>query len=540
MRTSNSSSWYYLILFLIVGFGFLIRILDLGASKFGSDELFHIYAARSFIETGKPTLPSGFEYSRSFPFTFLVSICFEVFGESEFSARLPSVLFGCSTIILLFYIGKKFFGEPAGMAAAFIASFAVIEVVFSRETRMYSIFQFTNLLFVYLFYLFITSKNNFREKAWWHLQVNLKTEQRTLNLVLLFSIFILAYLNLKLHMLFLVTIFTLIIVTFLFFFIMLPHYRKPLIIIALLGGVTLAIATFTMDPIRSIFKSAFKPLSWAEGNADNIKYYRDYLTTEFPFLFGLLPISLVYLFTKKKKETLFLACLFFIPFSLHSLLPTKAERYIFYILPFMFLAQGATIAYLLKALFGTLKKKISTNYFGNVIGSILLFSLIFSSTSFTLFSTPWFFQSIKYHSKKEGMYYGVAHFDWDSAMEYLNSNSNEPSVVIASLPLYAMYYSKNKNKYYYMNDLSLNIDDPNNYMTENGATFDYASGSEILTTRQNLVDLINIRKEVWFVVEKHRLKNKKAYSKEAINYINKQFELMFEGKYIVIFKSRCV
>src|SRR5581483_11163331 len=135
-----------LILLIIVLSGFYVRIDGLANLGLGSDEPIHIYPAKSILETGEPLLPSGIKYSRALPFTYSVALSFKLFGINEISARLPSVIFGTLSIILIFFIGKEFFGTMVGLVSALLLAFIPFEIAWSRTCRMYSMYQFFFLL----------------------------------------------------------------------------------------------------------------------------------------------------------------------------------------------------------------------------------------------------------------------------------------------------------------------------------------------------------------------------------------------------------
>ena len=94
---------FAIILFIVVCGGFYIRVIKLGETSLSFVEPLHIYPAKSILETGEPTLPSGSEYSRALWFTQLVALSFKLFGINEFSARFPSVVFGTLSIIVVFF-----------------------------------------------------------------------------------------------------------------------------------------------------------------------------------------------------------------------------------------------------------------------------------------------------------------------------------------------------------------------------------------------------------------------------------------------------
>jgi len=152
-------------LLLIVLSGIYIRIDGLANLGLAFDETIHLYAAKSILETGEPTLPSGYNYNRSIFFTYAVALSFKLFGVNEFTARLPSIIFGTLSIILVFFIGRRFFGSPVGLIAAFLMAFLPFEIVWSRTCRMYSMYQAFFLAGFLTFYLGLENEQRVERSA---------------------------------------------------------------------------------------------------------------------------------------------------------------------------------------------------------------------------------------------------------------------------------------------------------------------------------------------------------------------------------------
>jgi hypothetical protein len=141
-------------------FGFVLRIYDLGQQSLWYDEGYSINAAMAMLDKGAPILPSGWFYSHGILNTSLIAASMGIFGETEFAARLPSVIFGTLTIPLVFFFAKKIGGKRTALIAAFLVTFLAIEIAWSRQARMYQQLQFFYILSLYLFYLFTQKRSN--------------------------------------------------------------------------------------------------------------------------------------------------------------------------------------------------------------------------------------------------------------------------------------------------------------------------------------------------------------------------------------------
>jgi len=79
-----------------------------------------------------------------------------IFGLSEISLRIPSVIFGVLTIYFIYLIAKKVFDVKTAGIASVLAATSGLLIYYSQEARMYSLVV---LLVTALFYLFL-------EKRW--------------------------------------------------------------------------------------------------------------------------------------------------------------------------------------------------------------------------------------------------------------------------------------------------------------------------------------------------------------------------------------
>jgi mannosyltransferase len=71
----------------------------------------------------------------------------KLFGDSEWSLRLPSAIFGVANIGVLYWLGTMTFGRAAGLLGAALLAVAPFHIWYSQEARMYSLLALAATLF---------------------------------------------------------------------------------------------------------------------------------------------------------------------------------------------------------------------------------------------------------------------------------------------------------------------------------------------------------------------------------------------------------
>lgn len=141
--------------------GFILRVilLDISPPGFNADEAALGYNAYSILKTGKD------EWGTSFPFVFrsfsdykpglyvyLALPFVAVLGLTEFAVRLPSILLGAFSIVLIYLLAKELFRkEVAAKASAFLLSISPWHIHFTRGAWEANVATFFILLAVYAF-----------------------------------------------------------------------------------------------------------------------------------------------------------------------------------------------------------------------------------------------------------------------------------------------------------------------------------------------------------------------------------------------------
>jgi hypothetical protein len=116
-----------------------LRLVRLDSVGLRGDEDISTLAARAIAESGLPRLPSGYLYWRAPLYHYLIAplAAFQV----DWLPRLASVLFSSVTVFLIVRLGRRMVGTAPAAVAGFLFAVSVPEIGFSRQIRMYPLFQ---------------------------------------------------------------------------------------------------------------------------------------------------------------------------------------------------------------------------------------------------------------------------------------------------------------------------------------------------------------------------------------------------------------
>ena len=117
-----------------------------------------LYTSNLFC--GDPVILLKTLYSDIHPPAYFVFIHFwnGIFGDAEVWLRLPPLLFGLGSILLVWRLGTLFVGQGTGLVAALMLATSPVHIWFSQEARPYSANIFLLLLATLAFYRLIEKK----------------------------------------------------------------------------------------------------------------------------------------------------------------------------------------------------------------------------------------------------------------------------------------------------------------------------------------------------------------------------------------------
>jgi hypothetical protein len=137
------------IIILIFILGIVLRLVRSGAESLDFDEIYSVKLAsmdlRGIIQQTSTDFHPPLYY-------FLLHLWRSFLGDSEFSVRLLSVLFGIMGIWGIYQLSKLLFNITTALVASFFFSISHLNIEFSQEARMYSLLV---LLTIYSMYYLV-------------------------------------------------------------------------------------------------------------------------------------------------------------------------------------------------------------------------------------------------------------------------------------------------------------------------------------------------------------------------------------------------
>lgn len=441
-----------LLISLFIGFG-LIRLL-ITPLNFWVDELYHVFAAQGILETGQPVHPSGLLYTRSLITTFIVAVSFQIFGISEFAARIPFLFIGAAIIPLSYLLTREFFDQRAAIITAILLAFSPWQIYWSTIARMYIILQLVFVLYIYLIC-----------KAWdeW-VKMGRITNIRFLSLI--GASFVMIGVALQVHYLgiLFVAVGAAFLTALLWDFILkkYPRFRtlnSTFLFIAIVTAI--AIAVFLTDPF-GIFSSEPGPIGMRLGEWFYLFFFGKYF-----LMLGLFAVvAFVSLLKQEAGKVSLLILGFFIPLIFLSLfLHQKDSRYIFFIFPLLVIlsAYGICIAW---DWYRANRVSLLSLVVPVGIGMLLLL------TGFGLMGVL--------TDDYQPLPYEDPHPHWNYAAAYVESNMQEGDVVLSTMPVSTLYYLGKTDYWLRQNEFY-------GYTNEKGVVRDQYTGAVIIIDNEMLI-----------------------------------------------------
>ena len=151
----------YLILILILAFGFFLRVYNINNAPPGvyPDEAVNGQDALRTLDTGNFQWFYPDNQGREGLMMNLVALCFKLFGVSVLTLKLPAIVFGTLTILGVFLLTKELFkNNRIGLISAFLTAFSFIAINFNRISFRANLLPFVLVFTFYFLFRGINTK----------------------------------------------------------------------------------------------------------------------------------------------------------------------------------------------------------------------------------------------------------------------------------------------------------------------------------------------------------------------------------------------
>jgi 4-amino-4-deoxy-L-arabinose transferase-like glycosyltransferase len=478
-----------------------VRFADLGGPGFLVDEMYHVYAARGILEGRGPVFESGDQYRRAVEVTWLVAASFAWLGESEYSARLPSVLVSIAFLIVSTIWVRREFGALTAAIYALFLGLAPFEVMVGRMVRMYPLFQ---ALFcasaVALYYAFERQPGTSANPS-----VGERLARSTgVNAGFLIVGLILLHLSNRLHAL-TGTIAVAMLCYVLFCALMsclrlLPESSRwggrYTVYLALILLAPLVLYHLAPDKIEAAIFNYSQPLPWAKYHNHDPSFYTYLFQENYPWVIFALPIGLVLIFRDKPRLAIFLFSMSVGILTFLSFSERGTERYSYHVFPFLIIPSCYALSFIVREIWkATTQHSSSSPIYFRSAAAVGILALVYGVCS------PW----------RNASGHTVDKRDWKTLATEHPELTNSESIILATNQNQATYYLGRKPDYYVRAEYDFSPGDP-----------EYYQRIEVIRSAAELREVVNSSAKV-FLISDAWPNDRVFYSTDMQELVKSQF-----------------
>ena len=163
-KLSTNRISLYVALGALLLIGLWLRLRFIHTVRLYPDEFVTLLAIQMIGQKGLPIMPSGLFYDHGLLFSYLGWLA-SLLGPAHLAARYASLACGMLTLVLTFFIGRRWFSPAVGLIAVAGLAVAPTAIQWSGRARMYALLQLLVLLALWLVYEGIVYHNASRRWA---------------------------------------------------------------------------------------------------------------------------------------------------------------------------------------------------------------------------------------------------------------------------------------------------------------------------------------------------------------------------------------
>jgi 4-amino-4-deoxy-L-arabinose transferase-like glycosyltransferase len=151
--------WTIIGLLALLGIALWLRWQYVRDISLSVDEFTTLWAARRVLETGAPIMPSGVLYTRGLLTTYVTAAFELIGGDNVIVGRLPSLVFGLATVVALFAVARREWNARVAWLATLGLVLLPEAVIWSGRARFYAQLLLFALLTLWAAYAAITPRS---------------------------------------------------------------------------------------------------------------------------------------------------------------------------------------------------------------------------------------------------------------------------------------------------------------------------------------------------------------------------------------------
>jgi 4-amino-4-deoxy-L-arabinose transferase-like glycosyltransferase len=431
-ETRISLRWTWIESLIVLGGALWVLSIVLSPQPY-VDEYYHVLAARSLLDNGTLSINGGEPYTRAWAYTYAVAACYQWFGESWASGRLPSLLAGGLLVMSVFAWLHRIVGRRAAWLGAVLLLFTPHVITYSAMIRFYM----PHMLFVWLAWVcaygFIAGGGGRTRRLLWLVagcaSALIATHLQTTTGIAALAVAVWAgsvYIGYLMRC-------------------SVEQRRKAVIWFGVL--LVVAVPLFLLGlKVTGALEHMSEKLNttrvWTESHRYEYQYYHRFFNEYYPLIWAGFPMVAVIALAHRRKPAWFCLVLFGTSFIVHSLMATKGKRYLSYAWPCLFAVWAIGLDGLLIWLRAQ-AQAVMAEVFSQATASrrgvgVAIWGLLIASVLFAGMVAP----SYKYARKMlAGEVLGpLATADWFLAAQTLKPIADETGFVVSSAQPQSIYH----------------------------------------------------------------------------------------------------
>jgi len=462
------------------------------------DEMLHVTAAQGVLATGKPAIADG-EYRRARLFTHMVAASFKSQGVSLEAARTPALVAGILLVAVLGAWVTFHAGFLAGASAAVLLACVPSTFQLSVFARFYTLHGLVVLCAAIAAYEAVTS---------------VRSKAATAALAVVALVFIAIAMHLQPTTIIAVgagILATTAIVLYDRWNVFIVYFRSHRTVLLAGAAAVVVVGLLLVWKLDLLSMAGEVPL-WAAGQATRIQFYLVEFANEMPLFWPmLLPAAFLGMLVRPRL-TAYCIVFFLSAIAVHSVAAAKAERYVYYTLPFMFAVWGVAVAGVFQQVVAGVAAQFPTA--PRLLGPVAGLALI----AFVALSAQELQRTVRLLTGRAlpsdaPMFVDVP--DWSLTLPALSSLSEAADLKVVSSGVKGVYYL---GGYDYEINASVVLE------SESGEEFgrDSRTGRKVISTAASLNEVLDNAKSALVVIERMKLGTKSGVPAESVAVLTRR------------------